>query len=498
MEIRHRLHRPTLAALAMAALVLASPLFLAGCGAKEHPSHPLPEPPPVRAKALTLQAESTPITYLASGQVQPVLRASLSAKVLARVQTVLVREGDTVSVGQTLIRLDSRELTSGLDIAQANSQAARAGVATASTAAAMEEKMSKARIQQAEAQLVQAQAASASAQASLDLAMAGPRTQQISQAEAAVAQSKSSLTLAEAELNRTRRLVEDGALAKRQLDLAQNNYDLAKGQYETAQLTLSMAQEGTRAQEIQAAREALRQAQAGVEQARAGIAQARAAALQKDLRREEVGAAKAVAAQSEASVRGAKVMLAHSTLAAPFSGKIVKRFADPGAMASPGVPLLEIEGGGLRLEALLPESLLSSISIGTVAKVSFDALQGEPVLAKVAEIVPRSDASTHTFLVKFALAEDSRLKSGLFGRVEVTTGTAKKMLISTSNTWRVEGLDYVYTVNKEGVIRLRVVTLGRPSDGRVEVLSGLNPGDRIVVGDRKGVADGARLMGDGQ
>src|SRR5208283_2246064 len=126
----------------------------------------------------------------------------------------------------------------------------------------------------------------AAAQARLDLALAGPRTQEVDQAHIAVLDAASSLKLAKIDLDRATTLVQEGALPKSRLDSAQNTYELAKGRYDSAVQSENIAHEGSRSQEIRAAREAVAQAQAALREARSGIKSARAAALQAKVRRE--------------------------------------------------------------------------------------------------------------------------------------------------------------------------------------------------------------------
>ena len=102
---------------------------------------------------------------------------------------------------------------------------------------------------------------------------------------------------------------------------------------------------------------------------------------------------------------------------------------------------------------------------------------------------------SHTFLVKYRLDGASGLKSGMFGRAAVKTGSSSAIEIPTSATWEREGLHYVFAVNQEGIVRLRIVTLGEPVGDTVEVLSGLNRGDKIVIGDRAHIADGNKVEG---
>lgn len=475
----------------------AATVLLVGCGPAEAPAAKV-APRTVSAPTLVVTQSDGVGSYVVTGTVRTALSATLSSKVMGRVTAVNVREGDTVRPGQTLLKIDARELQAATQVASANLQAARTGVGSARKAVEIETRTSRARIAQAESQVEQAAAALAAARARLDLVKAGPRTQEVAQTQVAVLQAESSLRLAQTELDRVARLVEQGALARRALDLAQNQFDLAKGQLDAARQVASIAQEGSRSQDIRAAEQAVTQAEAGLRQAQSGLAQARAAALQVELRRQDVEVAQAQQSQARASLQAAQVSQSYGQVLAPFIGRIVTRHVDPGAMAHPGAPLLTLEGGAFQLEASVPERLMSRVLPGSTATVQLDALGPKTLSGRVVEIVPQGDATSRSFLVRYQLPTVPGLKSGMFGRARVSTGTTRGITIPTTATWEREGLHYVYVVNSQGVLRLRIVTLGDAEAERVHVLSGLNQGDRIVLGPRDGLADGLVLAETGR
>src|SRR5262249_4955974 len=147
----------------------------------------------------------------ATGTVQAELEAPVATKVLGRVQSVLVREGDPVRRGQTLVLLDAQDLDAAIAQAHANLRAASVGYDSARVAARMEESLSAARITEAQARVTRSEAALQAATAKLELAQAGPRRQEREQASLAVAQAKSTLNLAESNLARMASLYREGA-----------------------------------------------------------------------------------------------------------------------------------------------------------------------------------------------------------------------------------------------------------------------------------------------
>jgi len=465
----------------------------AGCGSQGETHPNLPTAKVVQAQTLTIVQEKTSGSYEATGSIRATLNAILASKVMGRVVSVSVREGDFVKKGQLLVSLDPRELEAAVNIASANLHSSIVGVANAATSAEMEDRTSKAKILQAESQVTQAQAALAAAEANRDLALAGRRTQEIAQSHLAVVQAESSLRLAKQELERTSALVQDGALARRELDVAQNRYEVAKAQFDTAVEGESIAREGSRSQEIRAAQDAVSQAKATVAQAKSGVAQAKAAALQILVRRKEIEVAKAQVEQSSAAVQSAQVGLSYTQVLAPFDGRVVHRIVDPGAMANPGTPLLEVEGGAYRLEASVPERLLKAAKVGSAASANIDSVSSGSLIAKVEEVVPQADSTTHAYVVKYSLPSNQAIRSGMFGRVTIRTGSETRTQIPPSATWEKSGLHYVFGIDKDGIARLRIVTVGKAVDGKVEVLSGLTAGDRIVVGDLSSISEGVRV-----
>lgn len=476
-----------------ALLACAACTGLFGCGRSDEPRIEAKPPKVVRANLLTIGEQTVPGSYTVTGTIKSLLNATLASKVLGRVVEVHVREGDQIRQGQLLVSIDSRELQSAVDVADANYQASMVGVSSARTSAAMEIKSSKARIAQAESQVRQAKAALSNAEARRDLVIAGPRSQELAQSHSSVVQAESSLKLAKTELERTTTLEQEGVVSRRELDLAQNRFDVAKGQYDSAVLSENIAREGSRSQEIRAAQESVSQAKAAIEQAQSGLAQARASAMQIDVRQSEVDVASAQTKQMAAAARAARVSLSYGKVLAPFDGRVVGRMVDPGSMASPGVPLLSVEGGEYRFEAIVPESELSSLPKGGAAQVTIGALKGAPLAGKLVELAPQGDSATHSYLVRFALGTPAGVKSGMFGRASFSTGSSSRILIPASATWVRAGLNYVFALSPEGTARLRIVTVGQSFGSTVEVLSGLNKGDRIVVGELDNVSDGVKV-----
>jgi multidrug efflux pump subunit AcrA (membrane-fusion protein) len=97
------------------------------------------------------------------------------------------------------------------------------------------------------------------------------------------------------------------------------------------------------------------------------------------------------------------------------------------------------------------------------------------------QIVPAADAASRSFLVKIDLPADTRLRSGLFGRAQFSRGARPSLLIPRTAVVERGQLQGVYVLDQNKLASLRYVTLGKPSGEFVEVLAGLQTGERLVA-----------------
>jgi RND family efflux transporter MFP subunit len=177
---------------------------------------------------------------------------------------------------------------------------------------------------------------------------------------------------------------------------------------------------------------------------------------------------------------------------APFAARIVDTLVEVGDLATPGRPLVQVEAlGGRELWIEVRAADIERVAVGDTLAVRLDSrpdlgqLQGA-----VAESVPSADAATHTFTVKVSLA-DVDVPSGLSGRAMLPGDAIDRIVIPTSAVHRRGGLELVVVRSDDGTARTRAVTTGATSpDGRIEILSGVNPGEVVLVDAPGPVADG--------
>ena len=192
-------------------------------------------------------------------------------------------------------------------------------------------------------------------------------------------------------------------------------------------------------------------------------------------------AARAQTDAAQAQESSARTMLGYTRLVTPFAGIVTARMADPGTLASPGVPLLQIDqAGALQLQVTVDESEIAAIHKGMKTQVAIDGAASAQITGTIVEIDPTADTSTHSFLVKIDLPSSSQLRSGMYGTAQFANGVRNAILISRSAVVTRGSLDCAYVLDSQGIAQLRYVTLGAPQGDLVEVLSGISAGERLV------------------
>ena len=239
---------------------------------------------------------------------------------------------------------------------------------------------------------------------------------------------------------------------------------------------------------VEQARQASAAAKARLEEARSSFERVStlaergvAAAAELDRVRATLESAQAQQHQAHKVVEEAETARSHAILRAPISGRVIHRMVEPGDTATPGSPLLHLyQPGSLRLEAHVRESLAAGLSTGDRLEVRIDALD-RTLPAIVDETVPAADPGSRSFVVKAVIPSRSELYPGMFGRLLIPTGTVEHVSIPAAALRRVGQLEYVLVADDTGASRRYIRTGVASHDGRIEVLSGLRPGEQVVL-----------------
>ena len=238
----------------------------------------------------------------------------------------------------------------------------------------------------------------------------------------------------------------------------------------------------------------LARAEAEEENARTQLKRMNALLKDEAVSRQEVENASRAFKVAEANRKAVLAQLSYTVVKAPFDGVITEKKVEAGELASPGQPLLKMEDPlQLRLEATVAEGDLKSITRGDRIPVLIDALAAETLSGVVSQILPAGDPQTHTFMVKVDLPRTAGLKTGMFGRFQLDKGISHTMLLPASAVVERGELTSVYVVGADRIARLRWIKAGRRFDQQLEILSGVNPGERVLLDGSRGV-DGASVQ----
>lgn len=298
----------------------------------------------------------------------------------------------------------------------------------------------------------QVQATLAQTSASIQSAKAKMQSieETIKRLEATVEKAEANYNLQEKTYNRKKELYENGVISLQEYDMAETQYLAAKAQLAEAKASL----ETTKANRAEV--------QAALEQARA-------------------------------KYNEVNVTLKDATIRAPFDGIVIDTLVDTGDMANPGMPLIIVERAPYFLEVFVDERKKNQIKLGTKIPVTIDSLN-KTVQGTVTEITPRIDPASRTFRVKIQLPNTVEVTSGMFGYAEFPESKTKNIFIPKSAVYYWSQLTAVYVVDEENIAHLRYVQLGEEKGDEVEVLSGLNEGEHIVLNNVDKVKDLAKVV----
>jgi RND family efflux transporter MFP subunit len=205
--------------------------------------------------------------------------------------------------------------------------------------------------------------------------------------------------------------------------------------------------------------------------------------------------------QAKADVTTAQIFVGYARIQSPISGVVVAKQTEVGALAAPGSPLLTIEDDAhYRLEAVVEESMIGKIRLGDSVGVRIDSSGPVEWKGRVVEISPVSDPASRSVIAKIEPVSSDQtavtppsLRSGLFGKARFLSGHRTLIAIPVKAMVQQGQLQGVYVVDSTNIARLRLIQVGKSYGERVEVLSGLRDGERVLVGGLEKVQDGCRI-----
>ncbi len=356
-----------------------------------------------------------------------------------RIEQVPVEEGDVVQRGQLLARLNSSVL---------------------------------------EAQRAALQARYDSSQAQVRKAIQPNRPQDIAGLALAVQAADATVNMEIANLRQAQSSLENA-----EKNVARYRDSLSQG-YVTAQETETRFTEADRQRAaVQMSRERIENAKFQADQARQRLQLAKLGG-----RSEDVEIARATSQEIAAQIAQIDAQIDQTRVVAPDSGLITRRDAHIGDISSPSKVLFQIvRQDQLELKAQIPEVELPRLRVGQVAVLDFN---GKKLKGRVWQVSPSVDPDTRLGEARILLPLHSGLKTGMFVGGSLEMGTRRALTIPARAMSAESGRQFVLTVNPDNRVQRRTITTGIRSGDRVEVLSGLEVGEMIVV-------EGAGFLNDG-
>lgn len=420
-----------------------------------------------------------------NGDITALKSATLSSKISGRVASIFVREGDRISVGQTIAMLDQDDPRSNLENAQAGLSSAFARLSQARTNARVTKIQTEAAIEQAKANL-------SSAQSRLAVAKTPQRTQERLVAENRVASAKANLDNAVSNYKRNAILLKEGAISPSAFDPIKSAYLVAKADYKSAQEQLSMIKEGGRLEDVSAAENA-------VAVAKQELITARANASQNMLRAEDVKSAAASVDQAKAAVAIAKQQLENTYIKSPIAGQISSRTVDPGQVVSPGQAMVTVVNmGSLYFKGDVSENALGNVQVGQLVKVKVDALNGSTFQGSVAQIYPSGSTVNRNFSVRINLSSRiGKVKPGMFARGQIVTGTEKNILLVPKDAVdERKGTKSVFSIDSKNTAKRIIIEVLRENRNYVQIQlpTDLKAGDLVATQGHQNLQDGSKVL----
>jgi RND family efflux transporter MFP subunit len=216
-----------------------------------------------------------------------------------------------------------------------------------------------------------------------------------------------------------------------------------------------------------------------------------AATVELDRARQDEAVAAAAVASAESLARRAETDRGQAALAAPFDAVVVEKMVSQGDLAAPGRPLVRLaSASGRRVEASPGEAEAALLKRGDALEI---AIGGRTVTGRVAEIVGAVDPSTRRRTVRVDLPAGEEPPIGSFARLLLAGPATPGLLVSERAVVARGGLEIVWAVGPDGRVALRYVRTGGRAGGSVEVRSGLESGERVVLDPPADLEAGTRV-----
>lgn len=241
---------------------------------------------------------------------------------------------------------------------------------------------------------------------------------------------------------------------------------------------------------------ALAEAQAAANEAERLYARQSELAQQQLIARSQLDNQRAARDAARARVAQVRAQLGERVIRAPFAGVLGIRQVSPGALVTPGTAIATLDDlSRMYVDFPVPESALGKVGAGQQVSGTVGAWPGRTFEGTVETIESRIDPATRSVTVRAAFANPGHLlRPGMLVSVALRQPEREALLVPEIAIVQVGQTSFVWRVQGDGSVEQAKVALGTRVDGRVEVLEGLRPGDRIVVDGTGKLRPGAKVV----
>ena len=317
------------------------------------------------------------------------------------------------------------------------------------------------------------------------------------------------------EILRTQSNAAEAELAALRSEVARSNSQVsnARAQVESARLELAQAQADSQRQQslFKEGAIAAQIAQQTQTEARTAFQALRAAREQVSTEQQAVAAAQGRVVAQQAVVAQEQKRRSYTRLVAPISGLVLQRRQEPGDLIQPGNEVLQIaDFSRIQVRVEVSDKELGNISVGQSVNVKLDAFPQENIVGQVTRIYPAADTTARLIPIEVVIPNsNSKIGSGMLARVSFVNSQPPVVVVPQSalggrrngqagqEKQAESNTGTVFVVSQEaegqGKVVARPVTLGDRADGKVEILSGLKPGERYVARSATPLKNGATV-----
>jgi HlyD family secretion protein len=222
----------------------------------------------------------------------------------------------------------------------------------------------------------------------------------------------------------------------------------------------------------------------------AGVAELAARGAMVAAATDRIKQAEARVSQAKAQAQRADVLLGWTQIKSPSTAKIVERLADTGTAIFPGTPLFILESTlNPQILASVPTEHAGSLHHGMTVRIRIGS-EKESLEGRITEIAPLSDASTHSIQFKVDLLRSEGISNGQFAAVLIPMGTRNALLAPNTAFHETGQLTGIYAIDGASNARFRLVKTEPYDSERMEILSGLEAGERVISSWDNRIVDG--------